>query len=104
MTEPAKRGRPPRDGKAGAARQVNVRVSDEEYEAIESAADDCDVSVSEWIRLVARGAAGMPALEVHLERAHEAHRVAIGITPNVLRAAWEDAEREKKAKRRGKKP
>jgi hypothetical protein len=82
------------------ARQANFRCTHEEYEAIASAAEDCDLSVSDWLRLIARGAAGMPALGVHLERADEAHSRALGPVVDIVRAVFEDDERDRRAKRK----
>ena len=49
--------------------QINFRVTAEEYDAFSEAADEAGLSLSEWLRLVARAGAGMRALEGHLRRA-----------------------------------
>ncbi len=49
--------------------QVNVRLTQDELEAFTAAAEDAGLTLSEWMRLVGRAAAGMRDLESHLRRA-----------------------------------
>ncbi len=57
--------------------QINLRVSADEAADLSQAAADCDMSLSEWARIVLLYTAGRPIAE-HLDRASEVGSKLLG--------------------------
>lgn len=49
-------------------KNLQARVTPEEFDAVALAANDLGISVSEWLRGVARKAAGLATIDEHTER------------------------------------
>lgn len=59
MAKPKRTGTAASGEQRRRGKQINLRVSDAEFEAFRKMADELDVPLTTWIRLVCRRAAGM---------------------------------------------